>query len=80
MKLSPTQYKFLGIYFGHSWAVTEKDGTYMPYMRQMRTVQVLVANKCIEWQNTGINGFTYNGYTITQLGRAAYKEHLARKK
>jgi hypothetical protein len=72
--MTPTQYKFLCIYSLDvpSYRRPEEDGTYMPCLRQMRTVNSLVKIDYLRFVSCTDSEYKYNGYIITEEGKAAW--------
>jgi hypothetical protein len=72
-KLSATQFNFLGRYVERGRMGVEKDGTYMPYVNESRTARALEDKDLVKWVNCGESIYIYNGYVITDEGKAAHK-------
>lgn len=52
------------------WAV---NGTYMPYANQAATFEACVRKGVLIYRRVD-DGYTHNGYELTELGRSALKE------
>lgn len=70
MKLSPAQTRILTEFVGFSIR-REPDGTIMPYRDEMRTFGALERHGLVRWVDVGKEGYTYNGWVITDAGRTA---------